>query len=76
MVKFFDYEILHRCQYPVPSAGTAEPEMDCGEPAAYLGYWIDDGGNTTGGWWLCQEHFDIVQKCEAEAEALEPEAAR
>lgn len=51
----FDYEIPHKCQYPVFN------EIDCGEPAPYHIWWKDDKDN---GIWVCKKHFDIIKKIE------------
>lgn len=62
----FDYELPHKCQYPVttPFYGGEMWEEDCKEPAPYRGYWVDDDLNETSEIWLCKEHLDYILKCE------------
>jgi hypothetical protein len=64
----FDYEYLGRCQYPVESYGTAEPETDCHEPAMARGTWVDGNGEETGHMLLCKEHLEKVIQIEKEHE--------
>lgn len=63
-IPFFDYEIMHTCQYPVWSSSHSD-EVDCGEPAAYRAYWIyeaesDDEEDREEEMYLCEPHFNFV----------------
>ncbi len=60
--EYFDYDTPHHCQYPVPSKGTPESEMDCGEPAPHRGYWVNAAGEITSEMWLCSKHLNIILK--------------
>lgn len=61
---FVDYDVLHTCEFPVPSSGTPTLEDDCGEPAIYKVYWTLENGTNVGKMRVCQEHFDFIMKCE------------
>jgi len=53
-----DYEYLHTCEYEVD--GYPHPG-DCGEPAIARVWWKGDDQM-----FVCQEHLDLMLKCEAE----------
>ena len=62
MEVYFDYEILGRCQYPVPSVGP-KYEDDCDEPATYkISWYIWENGEETfkEEMLVCIEHFNKV----------------
>lgn len=73
--EFFDYEYLPSCQYPVPSAGMPEPEVDCGASAVarVWWHWPDDDDMPTDAMLLCEEHFQHVLACEQKSNSEETE---
>ena len=57
----WDYEIPHKCQQEVDDRSVPEGASDCGEPAPYRTQWLGDGEM-----WVCEEHFQAMQKSETE----------
>ncbi len=53
-----DYKIPHICTHPIQACNSIEPEIDCGEPAAYYVWWDDEDD----GWWTCKEHWESMMK--------------
>lgn len=62
--RFFDYQYLQRCDFPVPDKGSSSGESECNEPAVARGWWKDDMSDQ---WYLCQEHLDLIREREAQA---------
>lgn len=59
----FDYEIIHRCEFPVDGF-----DLGCGEPAIAKGSWVDSKGTITSIDYLCQKHLALILKDEEDVE--------
>ena len=60
MKKFYDYEEIGGCEYPVFPGGSPDHEHPCDERAAYEVVFYDEGATLLDSMILCEKHFHEV----------------
>ena len=55
----WDYEIPHRCVFPISVRGYPD-QVSCGNPAAHLVTWRAIEPSNDVQEWVCKEHFDFM----------------
>ena len=56
MNDFFDYEVLHTCQFGI--LDSHNNTSDCGEPATHKVWWADDMSDAM---LVCPKHFAFIK---------------
>jgi len=70
MKKFYDYEEIGGCEYPIFPGGSPDHEHGCGKPASYrIFFWWEDISlqkTRTDVMRLCEKHFyKVIESLEA-----------